>query len=83
MYTNDFDECIRTIEGLTEFDADERVWVLMAHDDSVLPILSGEEDKDIGWFFPHRTLNGWRQAGLAKRGMWRFLSDFEQAIDEN
>ncbi|EHA26130.1 hypothetical protein ASPNIDRAFT_36440 [Aspergillus niger ATCC 1015] len=39
-------------------------------------------DKDAGWFFPHRTLNGWRQAGLAERGMWRFLSDFKNAIKE-
>ncbi|RAH84641.1 metallo-beta-lactamase superfamily protein [Aspergillus japonicus CBS 114.51] len=81
-YTHDFDECLRTIDLLTKFDADERVLVLTAHDHSLLPIFTGAEDGNAGWCFPHRTLNGWREAGLADRGRWRFLNDFRDAVGE-
>ncbi|KAH8433316.1 uncharacterized protein LDX57_010957 [Aspergillus melleus] len=79
-YTHDFDECLRTIDRLAKFDADDQIWILIAYDHTLLPIFTGEEDRDTGWFFPHRTLNDWRQAGLAERGRWRFLSDFQHTI---
>ncbi|PYH40456.1 MBL fold metallo-hydrolase [Aspergillus saccharolyticus JOP 1030-1] len=81
-FCHDSDEYLQTVKGLTEFDADERVLVLTAHDHSLLPIFTGAEDRDAGWFFPHRTLNGWREARLGERGMWRFLGDFRDAIGE-
>ncbi|OQD82940.1 hypothetical protein PENANT_c019G05249 [Penicillium antarcticum] len=81
-FTHDFDESICTVEGLTEFDADERVLVLMAHDHPFLPIFTGEEDNDGAWFFPHRTLNDWPQADLRERGRQRFRNDVKAAIEK-
>ncbi|KAL4899194.1 hypothetical protein BDW74DRAFT_189460 [Aspergillus multicolor] len=79
-FTHDVDECISSIEGLAGFDESEDVFVVIAHDHSLLPIFSGEEDGDQGWLFPKRSLDGWKEAGLKGRGMWRFLADFEEAV---
>ncbi|RAK90825.1 metallo-beta-lactamase superfamily protein [Aspergillus costaricaensis CBS 115574] len=76
-YTHDFDECCRSVHGIAEFDASEQVLVLIAHDHTMLSIFKGEEDGDNGWFFPKRSLDKWREAGLKNKGKWLFLEDFE------
>ena len=65
------------MKGIAEFDASEQVLVLIAHDHTMLSIFKGEEDGDIGWFFPKRPLDKWREAGLKSKGKWLFLEDFE------
>ncbi|KAL6230243.1 hypothetical protein BDW75DRAFT_76430 [Aspergillus navahoensis] len=80
QFSHNVDQCNATIEGLSEFDESDDVLVVIAHDHSLLPILTGEEDGDQGWLFPKRSLGSWKEAGLKHRGMWRFLGDFEEAV---
>jgi glyoxylase-like metal-dependent hydrolase (beta-lactamase superfamily II) len=61
-----------TIDGITEIDADERVFSVIAHDASLIPILE---------YFP-KTMNEWQSKGWQKRGHWRFLGDFVKGIEE-
>ncbi|OJD33079.1 n-acyl homoserine lactonase [Diplodia corticola] len=102
---HNFDDCLWSIDGLEEFDADERVLVVNAHDESLLRLLYDDEDgngngngkegeaeageakaeaeagrKNKKWVWPQGTLDGWREAGLATRGRWAFLGDFEGAV---
>ncbi|KAL4815796.1 beta-lactamase-like protein [Aspergillus spinulosporus] len=79
-FNYDMDQCNATIEGLGEFDESDDVLVVIAHDHSLLPIFTGEEDGDQGWLFPKRSLDSWKEADLKNRGMWRFLGDFEDAV---
>ncbi|KAK5118117.1 hypothetical protein LTR62_004164 [Meristemomyces frigidus] len=61
-----------TIDGLGEFDAQENVLLLLAHDDSVI-------DPPQFDFYP-KALNDWYQQGVAKKVKWLFLGDFEGAV---
>ena len=61
-----------TIKGLTEFDADDRVFVVLAHDASLLPIVD---------FFP-KLANKWQSQGWADRGRWRFILEWSCGVDE-
>ncbi|GKZ49505.1 hypothetical protein AbraIFM66951_002074 [Aspergillus brasiliensis] len=76
-YTRDVEECRRTVDGISEFDASEQVLVIIAHDHTMLPIFKGDGGDDSGWFFPMRSLDTWKDADLGNRGKWLFLSDFE------
>ncbi|KAJ9612578.1 hypothetical protein H2200_004175 [Cladophialophora chaetospira] len=61
---------------MQEFDAVDNVFVIIAHDDTLL-------DKDVGieWF-PHGTLKDWKQRDLANKVRWAFLKDFTQAVED-
>ncbi len=61
---------------MQDFDAAENVFVIIAHDDTLL-------DKDVGidWF-PHGTLKNWKEKDYANRVRWAFLKDFTQAVEE-
>lgn len=61
---------------MQEFDAAENVFVIIAHDDTLL-------DKDVGieWF-PHGTLKNWKEKDYATKVRWAFLKDFTQAVEE-
>ena len=71
-----FNECPEladwSIEGIKEFDADERVLSVIAHDATLLPVID---------FFP-KPANGWREKGWRKAGHWRFLGDFVQGLKD-
>lgn len=62
-----------TIMKLEAFDAAENVWVVIAHDRSLLEPEIGVE------FFPTGTLNSWKKDDLAEKTRWTFLKDFEVA----
>lgn len=62
-----------TIDGLGEFDAQENVLMLMAHDDAVVD--PGQID-----FYP-KTLNEWYQKGIKEKIKWLFLGDLEDALE--
>ncbi|TVY16587.1 Cytochrome P450 monooxygenase andK [Lachnellula arida] len=64
-----------TIEKLEVFDALDNVWVVIAHDPSLLEPGMGVD------FFPLGNVNGWREKGLAEKTRWRFLKDFEKAAE--
>ncbi|KAH7368120.1 beta-lactamase-like protein [Plectosphaerella cucumerina] len=58
------------ISKIHAFDADERVLVVGAHDDS----LRGRID-----LFPKKA-NHWRDKGWKKRTRWEFVADYEEAL---
>lgn len=63
-------ECRVTIRKVMETDADEKVLVVMAHDDSLLDVLD---------FFP-KYLDGFVGKGWAEQARWGFLKDFRAAV---
>jgi glyoxylase-like metal-dependent hydrolase (beta-lactamase superfamily II) len=63
---------VHTIEGLWEFDADEKVFVVIAHDASLMDVVD---------FFP-KGAGEWFDKGWGKQGHWRFLADFSGALEE-
>jgi len=63
----DVEAATRSIRHLQEFDAAENVFVVCAHDASLLGVVD---------VFPARV-NGWKDAGWKERGKWRFLRDWD------
>jgi glyoxylase-like metal-dependent hydrolase (beta-lactamase superfamily II) len=61
-----------SIDGLTEFDADERVFVVIAHDASLTDVID---------FYPAKA-NRWFEKGWGKDGHWQFLADFSVGLEE-
>lgn len=59
-----------TIRGIMEFDAQNNVLVVLAHDKS----LEGELD-----MLPNAA-NDWMRIGVKERTRWLFLQDFESAL---
>lgn len=56
-----------SIEKLYEFDAQQDIFVNVAHDTSLYDVVE---------FFP-KTANGWSQKRWKQEGRWRFLRDFD------
>ena len=67
---HDADEAELTIEKVIEADAQDEVLVVMAHDDSLLPIMD---------FFP-KYANDFKEKGWVEKGRWLFLKDFANAV---
>ena len=63
---HDIDETTETIRRLEEFDASEDIFVILAHDESLLSIID---------FYPQQA-NGWKAKGWGSVAKWRFLKDF-------
>ena len=63
-------EARETIQKVMEADADGKVLVVMAHDDSLLPVLD---------FFPG-YLDGFINKGWVEEVRWGFLRDFRGAV---
>ncbi|KAF4553627.1 Cytochrome P450-like protein 82 [Elsinoe fawcettii] len=70
-FAYDVEKCNWTIDGVEEFDAHENVFVLIAHDDSVINELD---------LFP-KDMNDWHEKELAKKVKWSFLKDFGGAVE--
>jgi hypothetical protein len=60
----------QTIGKVQGWDVRDDVFVVFAHDDTML---------DVVGFFP-KEANEWREHGWAKRAKWMFLKDFGEAI---
>ncbi|KAH8821884.1 beta-lactamase-like protein [Xylogone sp. PMI_703] len=60
---------------MQEFDALDSVFVIIAHDASLL-----EPEVGMTWF-PHGSLRDWKKRDLAKRARWGFLKDYNNAVD--
>jgi len=67
----DLEEARRTVDKITAFDADENILLVAAHDWSL---------KDVVEYFP-RSSNDWKRKGWKETGRWRFLADFQKAVD--
>jgi len=66
---HDADEAEVTIGKVMEADANDEVLVVMAHDDSLLPIVD---------LFP-KYANDFKEKGWVEEGRWLFLKDFAKA----
>jgi len=64
-----------TCGQMQEFDALDNVFVIIAHDGSLL-----EPEVGMTWF-PHVTLKDWKKNDLARKARWGFLADFTQAVE--
>lgn len=69
-FAHDLEVCNWTIAGLQEFDANENVLLIVAHDDSVGDLLE---------FYPE-SINHWAEKDMARKAKWSFLKDFEEAL---
>jgi len=70
----DTEQAHATCGQMQEFDALENVFVIIAHDGSLL-----ESEVGMTWF-PRATLKDWKKNDLAKKARWGFLKDFIQAV---
>lgn len=67
---HDLETAQKSAEQLGEFDGDDDVFVIIAHDAKL---------KDIVDFYP-KTANAWKEKGWKGVGLWRFLEDFAEAV---
>jgi glyoxylase-like metal-dependent hydrolase (beta-lactamase superfamily II) len=58
-------EAQKSVDGLKALDADENVFVAIAHDPGL---------REVG-NFPDSTLNGWKEKGWGKKLHWNFLNE--------
>lgn len=68
----DVPEAEATISKMIDFDENENVFVVLAHDTSLLDVID---------FFPKRA-NEWKEKGWKQTSRWRFLADFKSATAE-
>lgn len=61
----------QSVDRLEEFDADDNVFVCVAHDGGLIPVCD---------WFPNGTLNDWKAKGWKEKSKWGFLN--ELPIDE-
>ncbi|KAK5172343.1 uncharacterized protein LTR77_003981 [Saxophila tyrrhenica] len=69
----DAQETKTSIDKLADFDAQNNVFVNIAHDTSLYDVVE---------FFP-KTANGWSQKRWKEEGTWRFLRDFDTGSEEH
>lgn len=64
-----------TCHMMEEFDAADNVFVIIAHDGSLL-----DESIGIEWF-PKGTLRDWKKRDCANKARWGFLNSFTKAVE--
>lgn len=64
---------LSTLENVQSFDADPNIFLIIAHDNSLLPVID---------LFPFEV-NGWKEEDWKARSRWRFLEDFDIASGGN
>jgi hypothetical protein len=62
-----YEEAEWTVSGVEEFDANDNILVVVAHDEDLVDILD---------FYP-KSLNPWKKKGFGVKGKWAFLGDFK------
>jgi len=71
-FNQDSEVALETIGGLQAFDARAEVLMVVAHDASLLDMLP---------FYP-KSVNDWYDKGVGRKAHWRFLRDFEGAVEK-
>ena len=61
-----------SITKLGEFDAQDNVLTMIAHDDTMVNVVGT---------FPDTLANDWKSRGWREKGMWRFLGDLGEAVE--
>ena len=62
-----------SVEKMTEFDAHESIFPVIAHDESLFDVVD---------FYP-ASANDWKAKGWKTEGVWRFLRDFDTGSAEH
>lgn len=70
---HDVTQCRESVKKMSDFDQDENVLVMIAHDAHML---------DVVRCFPEKA-NVWKEEGWKEKGRWLFLRDFESAVAES
>ena len=70
--THNISEAEQSVKKMQQFDSDDRIMVIIAHDASLLDIMD---------FWPD-TANDWKAKGWKEKGRWKFLEDFARAVQE-
>lgn len=73
--SHDKEQANQSCSLMQGFDGAENVFVIIAHDDTIL-----EPDVGIEWF-PWGTMRSWRANNSAEKAGWAFLKDFKQALE--
>ncbi|KAI9799652.1 MAG: hypothetical protein M1833_003967 [Piccolia ochrophora] len=68
---HDKEQATQSIRKVEEFDPRADVFVVIAHDQSLLDVME---------FFP-KEANAWQEKGWAEKGKWLFLADFKEAVE--
>jgi hypothetical protein len=61
---------VESVSKMTEFDARDDVFIVIAHDASILDVVD---------VFPKRA-NAWKEKGWKEESQWRFLADYKAAL---
>ncbi|KAF2740762.1 hypothetical protein EJ04DRAFT_558738 [Polyplosphaeria fusca] len=72
-FPEDLDEAERTIRLIQQFDADDRVFVVFAHDISIYDIVE---------FFP-KDANDWKVKDWKTKGRWTFLPHLQKTFTKS
>lgn len=72
-FPHDIEQAVWSVRGTEEFDCNENIFVIIAHDESLLDILKWYPDSDI---------NDWKANGIGGRGKWAFLGDFKSTAGQ-
>ncbi|KAL3420450.1 metallo-beta-lactamase superfamily protein [Phlyctema vagabunda] len=70
---HDADLAEQTISKVQEVDVDERILVVMAHDETLLDVVD---------FFP-KSVEGFVEKGWVKKSRWAFLRDFKATLNDS
>lgn len=62
----DFKQASHSVEGLTEFDASQSVFVAIAHDPALREVID---------IFPKASMNDWKAKGWANQSHWHFVNE--------
>ncbi|KAJ7048511.1 beta-lactamase-like protein [Mycena amicta] len=65
-----------SVDKLTVFDANDAVFVVLAHDTSLVPLFAGAARYPV-------ELNSWKEEGLKEKAVWAFLDDKNPAFRFN
>lgn len=68
-------DAVRSNERMQLFDAADNVFVVIAHDPSILEKAAGLNT------FPFGTMGNWKAVGSAEKTRWAFLADFIPAVE--
>ena len=68
---HDIPEATRTIQKTQQFDCDDSIFFISAHDPDLEEVIE---------LFPHSLANDWKRKNWREKAQWAFLKDFEKGI---
>jgi hypothetical protein len=82
-FTHNYQQCLWTLRGIEEFDANDNIFVLLAHDTHALSALEEKDGLGRSWVFPEKPIDSWETDRLKQYVHWIFLADFRASVPEN